>query len=222
MKRQIKIGYGQFAQDWFVNIALGGKEKGFFLDIGCGTSDWPADQVVISTMSNSYGLEEHKKWDGVAIDYDTLYFEVASKLRNTVVCADLLKTNINSILEEKNCPKHMDYLSFDVDEAQRKVLDELDFDKYSFSVITYEHNYSLELANPDSVYAGDKDYSRDKFEKLGYKLLFGNVGLTKDEMIEDWWVSEELYTQSIRNEIHPQDGITVVEIVELFIKKGLA
>ena len=212
--QQLKIGYGQFSQDWFVNLIHEGKEGGFFLDIGCGTSHLPADQVPIYTMSNSFGLERYKNWKGVAIDYDPVYFEVASKQRNSVVCADLLKTDINSILAEKDCPKHMDYLSLDVDAAQRKVFDELDFNKYSFNVITYEHNYSLELANSESIYAGDKEYSRKKFSDLGYKLLFGNIGLNEGEMIEDWWVSPEIFE---KHKHVAKDPATVIQIVKHYI-----
>jgi hypothetical protein len=206
------IGYGQFAQDWFVNLMHEGKEGGFFVDIGCGTStDLPADQVPIYTMSNSFGLEKYKNWKGVAIDCDPVYFEVASKQRNSVVCADLLETNINSILEEKNCPEHMDYLSFDVDAAQRKVFDEFNFDKYSFNVITYEHNYSVELEHPNSIHVGDKEYSRKRFYDLGYKLLFGNVGLHKGEMIEDWWVSPEMFEKHKHAATDPSNVIEIVK-----------
>lgn len=216
--RQKGIGYGQFSQDWFVNHVLGDKERGFFLDIGCGTGDFPADQVPIHTMSNSFGLERHKKWKGVAIDRDVIYFDIASKSRNSVVCVDLLKTNINSILEEKKCPLHMDYLSLDVDESQRKVFDELDFNKYSFDVITYEHNYSLQLTNPESIYAGDRDYSREKFISLGYRLLFGNVGITEEEMIEDWWVSPKIFE---KNKHSFRDPATVSQIINHYIKERI-
>lgn len=215
--KTVQLGYGQFAQDWFVNCVLDGKDNGYFLDVGCGTSDLPADQVPIFAMSNTYGLEKYKDWKGIAIDCDTLYFEIAQKHRNSVVCADLLKTNINSILQERMAPEHMDYLSLDVDAAQRKVFDELDFDRFSFSVITYEHNYSLELQNPESIYKGDKEYSRNKFEKLGYKLLFGNVGISKQECIEDWWVSDEVYQRWSHLPVL-EDNCTVEEIIKLFIK----
>ena len=187
--------YGQFAQDFFVARLLGFKTGGFFVDIGCGTSHLDLRYSHFASMSNTYLLEQTFKWKGVALDYDKNYCDIASKQRNSVHCVDLMEHNINDVLDAKGCPEHFDYLSFDVDEAQRKVLDEFDFDKYSFDILTYEHNYSVELSNPDSIYCGDKDYSREKFEKLGYKILFGNVGLSDTEHIEDWYVSDRLFEQ---------------------------
>jgi len=185
----------QFGQDLFVAKLLEFKTNGFFVDIGCGTSDLDLNYAHFSSMSNTYLLEKDLKWEGVALDYDKNYCDIACKHRKSVHCVDLMEHNINDVLAEKGCPKHFDYLSFDVDEAQRKVLDDFDFDKYSFDILTYEHNYSVELKHPDSIYCGDRDYSREKFQKLGYKILFGNVGLSDTEHIEDWYVSDRLFEQ---------------------------
>lgn len=212
MQHQLKLGYGQFAQDFFVVTLLDHMQNGFFLDVGCGTSDWPADEVPLSTMSNTYGLEKFNNWNGIGIDFDELYCKIASKIRKNIVCADLLQENINTILEENNAPTKMNYLSLDVDEAQRKVLDELDFNKYSFDIITYEHNYSLTVENPNSPYVGDREYSREKFSALGYKILFGNIGLKPGEHIEDWWVTPELYDKWERL---AHETITIPELVNV-------
>ena len=45
------------------------------------------------------------------------------------------------------------------------------------------------------LYLGDREYSREKFSSLGYKILFGNVGLNPKEMIEDWWVNEDMFDE---------------------------
>lgn len=183
---------GQFGQDFFIASLLG--EGGYFVDIGCGTSDLDLRYCPIFSMSNTYILEKFMGWNGIALDYDKEYCKLAEKQRNSVSCVDLMENNINEVLAERNCPEHFDYLSFDVDQAQRKVLDEFDFDKYSFKVLTYEHNYSTK-DNPvmRDLYLGDRDYSRKKFTDLGYHILFGNVGLGPTEMIEDWYVNEELF-----------------------------
>ncbi len=205
------LTYSQLGQDWFVDTVLRGKRGGYFLDIGCGISTLSPYEHHISTMSNTYGLEKHRNWNGVGVDYNLDYFRMASRVRQTIVCADLLKTNINSILKEKEAPLHIDYLSFDVDSAQRKVFDDLDFDKYSFSVITYEHNHS------PSADACERDYSRSRFTSMGYKLLFGDVGLDDKQYIEDWWVSQELYKEwqhlASQNE---REQITTDKIIKLF------
>lgn len=201
----------QFGQDWFVDTVLRSKREGYFLDIGCGMSTLSPFLYPISTMSNTYGLETQRNWNGIGIDYNLDYFQMASRIRKNIVCADLLKTNINSILKAKEAPLHMDYLSFDVDSAQRKVFDDLDFDKYSFSVITYEHNHSADSNTCE------RDYSRSRFTDLGYKLLFGDVGLDDGQYIEDWWVSQELYKEW--QHLAPQnerEQITIAKIIKLF------
>jgi len=187
------LAYGQFAQDYFVNKLLD-KDDGFFVDIGCGVSTLNVYEVGISAMSNTFLLEQNRNWKGIAIDYDAAYCHEAKKIRNSVVYADLMEQNINHILEANNCPAVCDYLSLDVDQAQRKVFDELDFEKYKFRIITYEHNFSTEGdPNFNGMYDGDREYSRKKFKELGYHILFGNVGLTTEERIEDWYVDSELY-----------------------------
>ena len=133
-------GLGQFGQDYFVDKILD-IDEGFFLDIGAGVSDLDANRVPIYSMSNTYWLENQRNWTGIGIDYDETYINAAKQARPCkLLCVDLMKHNINEILEQNNCPETVDYLSFDVDDAQSKVFSELDFSKYQFRVITYEHN----------------------------------------------------------------------------------
>tara|TARA_Y100000004_G_scaffold64454_1_gene72295 strand:+ start:2396 stop:3115 length:720 start_codon:yes stop_codon:yes gene_type:complete len=188
----IKLGHGQFSQDLCTQLLFGVDFKGVFLDLGCGIGHLNIEEVPESFMSNTYALEQ-MGWKGIAIDYDKAYCDKLQKTRDSVICVDLMKNNINEVLESNNCPTVVDYLSFDVDEAQRKVLDELDFNKYKFKFITYEHNYSHAVYNKESIYAGDREYSRAKFLDLGYKILWGNVGTRNNYYIEDWYICSELY-----------------------------
>lgn len=209
------LAYGQFAQDYFVNRLLD-IDDGFFVDIGCGVSTLDVYEVGIAAMSNTFILEQRRNWKGIAIDYDAVYCHEASKVRKSVVCSDLMLDNINDILEANNCPTECDYLSLDVDQAQRKVLDELDFAKYKFKIITYEHNFSTEGdPNFKGMYDGDREYSRNKFKELGYHILFGNVGLKTEERIEDWYVDDELYSKYKylqRDETNIRDIIIQLEV----------
>jgi hypothetical protein len=96
--------FSQFSQDWVINRILD-IDEGFFLDIGAGVSDLNAEEVIISCMSNTYGLERFRDWNGIAIDYDDVYIREASKFRScTLVCEDLMKTNINEILKQLGLP----------------------------------------------------------------------------------------------------------------------
>jgi|TARA_Y100001947_G_C10236807_1_gene259896 hypothetical protein len=185
-KTKQSFRYGQFGQDVFVNRLLD-MDEGFFLDIGAGVSDLDAETVLISTMSNTYGLEQFRDWNGIAIDYDEKYIQEAKKFRSCImICEDLMEVNINDILQKNNAPKKIDYLSFDVDDAQEKVFNELDFSVYSFRIITYEHN----------LYRGHSqshEKSRRRFKDIGYKLLFGNVGADDRTPVEDWYVDHQLF-----------------------------
>lgn len=176
---------GQFLQDFFVDTLLQ-KNNGFFVDIGCGVGDIDLEKYHFRALSNTYALEKYRNWKGLGIDCDQNYYEMAAPFRDKVICVDLLKSNINDALEQNNCPTKVDYLSFDIDEAQRTVLDEINFNKYKFDIITYEHNYSVSLDD-------HREYSRRKFSKLGYKILIGNVGDKAGCYIEDWYVSQKLY-----------------------------
>ena len=92
-------GYGQFSQDVFADQILEEKRGGFFLDIGAGVSDYSVYQVPLHTMSNTCALERHRGWNGIAIDYDKDYCEVAKKFRScSISCTDLLEENISQAL----------------------------------------------------------------------------------------------------------------------------
>ena len=206
--------YGQFSQDWCVNRILD-IDRGFFLDIGAGVSVLNAEEVVISTMSNTYGLEKFRDWNGIAIDYDDVYVREAKKFRScTMICEDLMQTNINDILKSNNAPEEIDYLSFDVDDAQQKVFDDLDFSSYRFKIITYEHNIfrSWDFLRGKTIHDNE---SRNRFNELGYSLLFGNIGLTDEEPVEDWYVNQEIFDKYRHI---AKDGVTRDQMIGAILK----
>lgn len=191
-------------QDLFVDNLLQ-KDDGFFLDIGAGTGGIRGQHV--SFYSNTYYLEQYREWKGIAIDYDQEYIDIASKQRSCIcVCEDLLKRNINDILSENNCPEIIDYLSFDVDDATEKVFGELDFNKYAFRAITFEHNLFQAITSVQDHTKEHKEkvknfhsYSRKRFKELGYKLLHADVVLEGYGPVEDWYIKPDL--------IHNSDSI---------------
>tara|TARA_Y100000296_G_C5150000_1_gene245868 strand:+ start:485 stop:1171 length:687 start_codon:yes stop_codon:yes gene_type:complete len=194
--------HGQLSQDIFVDKVLD-IDNGFFVDIGAGTDG--IRNMPMSFFSNTYNLERDRSWKGIAIDYDEKYIDTAQHQRQCqCVCADLMKVNINDVLQEANCPSNVDYLSFDVDEAQLKVLNELDLSKYRFQIITYEHN----------LYQGcDKDHkmSRKKFKEAGYEILCGNVMLSNtNRAVEDWYVHSELFDQYARFQYNDMDHGAII------------
>lgn len=49
--------------------------------------------------------------------------------------------SLNDLLARYDAPRHVDYLSIDTEGSEFEILEQLDFEKYSFGVITCEHNY---------------------------------------------------------------------------------
>jgi len=50
--------------------------------------------------------------------------------------------SLNDLLAKHGAPAQMDYLSIDTEGSEFEILRHLDFDKYSFRVITCEHNFT--------------------------------------------------------------------------------
>jgi len=80
--------------------------------------------------------------------------------------------SLNDLLNKYNAPNHINYLSIDTEGSEFKILNSLDWDRYSFDVITCEHNYSPQ---------------REEIFKLlttkGYKRIFESLS-----QYEDWYV----------------------------------
>ncbi len=198
----------QVKQDLFVNKILQ-KNQGFFLDIGAGTGGLTGRPVEF--YSNTYFFERYRGWKGIAIDYDQNWYDnVKNKRTSTVSCVDLLEVNVNEHLESLNCPEDIDYISLDVDDAQWKVFNEFDWDKYKFKVLTLEHNLfqsqEIELQSHTdehkSKILNEYNVYRDVLSSKGYKILWGNIVLDGYGPVEDWWVSEEVYNKFKHYEKH--------------------
>jgi len=193
----------QILQDAFVDMVLQQKRNGFFLDIGAGQDG--ARGRPINYFSNTYYFES-LGWNGIIIDYDQYFISRASKERNcTALCADLMKENITEILLKNNAPQHMDYLSFDVDDATRKVLLDFDFKKYSFNVVTFEHNIYYHDTKPSHSTPKSQNavelrkISRNLFLSNGYELLCEDVVFNHHGAVEDWYVHQDILDDRIKN-----------------------
>ena len=64
------------------------------------------------------------------------------------------------------------------------------FDKYKFSVITFEHEF-VKIDKQSHAGQVRKD-SREFFAANGYVLVAGDVAGKKDRPFEDWYVSQEI------------------------------
>jgi len=163
-------------QDLFVLCVLDGKKYGSYLEIGAYL---PIED------SNTYLLESEFGWDGISLEIVDLYASVFNEARvNLCVCADATTVDYSRLLLDI-LPDHIDYLQLDIDPHANtlKALHAIDFEKFSFSVITYEHD----LYNGGSK---ERKESREILASLGYTLVVGDVS-HGDLVFEDWYVNEE-------------------------------
>lgn len=185
--------YSQMRQDEAVNYLLD-KDGGYFLDIGAGTN-FETNWRPIGYHSNTLFLERRRNWTGICIDLEEYWVETSSHYRNCkLINKDLLKENINDILDGQNCPDVIDYISLDVDAAQSKVFNDFNFDKYKFKVMTIEHNLYMSKSE-DSDLARECQMYRDKLHEQGYLMLCKDVILDGHGPVEDWWVDEETFNK---------------------------
>jgi FkbM family methyltransferase len=81
-------------------------------------------QAVFSTISTFKDSDGHKK------------------IREGAVRYPVLTISLNDLLKENQAPRHIDYLSIDTEGSELDILSAVDFDFYSFGVITCEHNFT--------------------------------------------------------------------------------
>jgi FkbM family methyltransferase len=81
--------------------------------------------------------------------------------------------SLNDLLAKYNAPKKIDYLSIDTEGSEFEILSKLNFSKYSFKIITCEHNFNN---------------SRNKIFNLltinGYKRIYENLSRQ-----DDWYIN---------------------------------
>jgi hypothetical protein len=164
-------------QDLFILSVLGKKFQGTYVEIG---SAWPIRD------NNTYLLESEFNWRGISFDNDPIFTNEFNSIRkNPCILADATQLNYTDIFEKYNLGPHIDYLQLDIDPQDNtlKALKLIDFNKYSFSVITYEH----------VLYDGgvnERAESRKILESYGYVRVISDV-MHGDVIFEDWYVNEK-------------------------------
>jgi hypothetical protein len=156
----IDKNFSQAYQDIFVLSALNGKMNGSYLEIG--SSD--------PYKNNNTALLENKfAWSGIGLECDEHMAQLYKKhRRNPVLCVDALIVDYAKLLQ-KYFPQQntIDYLQLDIDPPKNtyEVLLSMPFNKYQFAVITYEHDYYIDISK------SYRNKSREYLNSLGYKLI---------------------------------------------------
>jgi hypothetical protein len=145
-----------------------------------------------SIHSNTYQLEVNAGWRGVSIEYNTDLmpdWKNQNKRKQPICFGDALIFDYDTVLTQYGFPKHLTYLSCDIDPpkhtftALKRILNQ----GFSFDCITYEHD----------LYCTDRNYdlmSRKLLESHGYKVAVYGVfpfGKPQDHF-ETWYVRKDI------------------------------
>jgi tetratricopeptide (TPR) repeat protein len=173
--------YSQIYQDIFVLTMLNGKQNGTYLEIG--SSD--------PYHNNNTALLENKfAWSGLGIEIEEgSARNYKQKRKNPIICTDALLLDYSKVLNKYfRHTNNIDYLQIDIDPCENsyEVLLSIPFDKYQFGVITYEHDYYIDITR------SYRDKSRQYLSRLGYKLAVANVSPNENCPFEDWWIHPNL------------------------------
>lgn len=181
--------HSQSAQDLFVVTVLDQKENGTYWEIG---SSVPTDN------NNTYLLESKFGWKGVSYELDEERNEEFRKVRsNPVIGGDATTQDFTAGSEKYGLGTVIDYLQVDIEPYWNtlKCLKNIDFDRYKFATITYEHDF----------WSGGEEArkeSREILESHGYTRVVSDL-CDGNLSYEDWYVMEDLvsdtWKQFVRN-----------------------
>jgi len=152
------------------------KKNGYFVEVGAG--HW-------KEQNNTYVLEKHFGWQGVAIDIMPNLADEYNKNRSTkCVAGDAMSFNWDKYFEENNFPKRIDYLQIDIDKKPEYAnlfgLLNIPLSRYRFNTITLEH-----CSNMYPKIAKVRELQREILFSYGYTILAAGFD-------EDWWIDEQL------------------------------
>ena len=180
----IEHNYSKHYQDMFVLAVLDGKRNGYYIEIGAGC---PYE------TNNTALLEDSFAWKGISFDNNsTRCYEFADQRSNTIVCKDMLNSDLKQIFDEHCIPEFVDYLQIDCDEASLETLYKIPFDDHTFGVIQFEHDiYRLN--------SSIKQKATDFLISKGYIKLVNNIAFNEKDCYEDWWVHPSLYRKEMES-----------------------
>lgn len=181
----INENFAQTYQDLFILAILNGKRNGTYLEVG---SARPFEG------NNTALLEKDFGWTGVGLELKSEFInDYRSQRKNPVLNEDALQISYNKLLKDYFPGKFdIDYLQLDIEPA-KNTFDALlciPFEKYRFAIITYEHDYYVDITK------SFREKSRRYLQSLGYELVVNDISPNDDSAFEDWWIHPELVDKS--------------------------
>jgi hypothetical protein len=181
----IHKNFSQVYQDMFVLSMLNGKRNGTFLEIG-GAEPFKGNNTAL--------LEKNFDWKGVSIEYSEKFVKNYRDNRSAnLIHDDALIIDYKKLLSENFEGNVVDYLQLDIEPARNtyECMLRIPFDEYKFAVITYEHDYYVDVTR------SYREKSREFLESKGYVLVANDISPEGISNFEDWWVHPDLVSESI-------------------------
>jgi hypothetical protein len=176
----IERSNGQALQDMFILSILNGKRNGTYLEIGAQEPFF---------QNNTAILETNYDWKGVSIEIrEDLCKMFGQQRKNTILCQDATTINYEQLLIDNFDTNEIDYLQVDCEPSKTtfEILLDIPFDKYKFAIITYEHDFFVDMTE---TY---RTKSRNYLKMMGYELVVSNASQNENTPFEDWWVHPDL------------------------------
>ena len=187
---KIKTNYSQVYQDMFVLSMTDGKTNGTFVEIG-GAQPYHNNNTAL--LETQYG------WSGISVELNQEYVKEYTTARPNVKMfdSDATKLNYKKILKQNFDTNIIDYLQLDIEPAKNtfEVLVSLPLDEYKFKVITYEHDYYVDVTK------SFRDKSRRYLKAMGYEMVVNDISTDGVSAFEDWWVYSDLVDQKILDQM---------------------
>lgn len=206
---KIEHNYSQVFQDMFVLSMLDGKKNGTFLEIG-GAKPFERNNTCL--------LETKFGWSGVSIELNENFVNEYKNSRPNikVIHQDALDIDYHNLLIENFNSNVIDYLQLDIEPAKNtyECMLKIPFDKYKFAVITYEHDYYIDVTK--SYCKKSRDFLRSK----GYVLIANDISPEGKSTFEDWWAHPDLIEENILDKmIDVSENVKKVDDYMLFFEK---
>lgn len=158
---------------------------------------------------NNTALLKDYGWEGITFEINESLINQWETERpsDKVFSTDATTINWVSFLKENEYPTTIDYLQLDIDPASNtyKVLENIDFDKLKFNVITYEHD----AYDDNEIY---RKKSRKLLQEADYVLIAGNISPDENSAFEDWYVHKD-YSKGLKKNIS-KDTLFVEDYVK--------
>jgi len=197
----IQKSYAQGEQDLWIALAVApGKRDGYYVDVGSAdgvvhSNTYVLDQLgwkgicvdpfptnmgrrtcqmvkqpVFSESGKKVAFRDAGENGGIATTLDR-----SKEIAASAPLVEFTTITIDDILQKGNAPRHIDYLSIDVEGAEFEALKGLSLDKYEVDAITIEHN--------------DEKEKRESIQHLLESKGFVRV---RSWLTDDWYLRKDL------------------------------